>query len=167
MSRLADGDRDAFAPLFRALYPRAIRLAHVKLHHDDGHDAAQLILMKVFARASEFEPGKPVLPWFYALAANEIRTLERRASMQRKRAVAESVANDVPSGDDPEAQLLDRELRSSLAVAIDALDEESATAIASMLGEGTRPDIAAPAFRKRVSRAYARLRLLLGGADGR
>jgi hypothetical protein len=37
-------------------------------------------MMKMFARAIEFEPGKPVLPWFYAMAAGELRTVRRRTS---------------------------------------------------------------------------------------
>ena len=44
-----------------------------------------------------------------------------------------------------------------------SLDDVSAGTIAVLLGDAARPAIAAPAFRKRVSRAYARLRLLLGG----
>ncbi|WP_437717045.1 hypothetical protein WMF45_11890 [Sorangium sp. So ce448] len=49
---------------------------------------------------------------------------------------------------------------------IASLDAPSAEAIGALLGQTARPAIDAPAFRKRVSRAYARLRLLLGGSDG-
>ena len=68
MARLADGEREAFDPLFRDLHPRALRFARARLGPDLAQDAAQAALVKVFARASEFTPGAAVLPWFYAVA---------------------------------------------------------------------------------------------------
>jgi RNA polymerase sigma factor (sigma-70 family) len=167
MSRLSQGEREAFDPLFRALYPRAVRFARVKLNEEQAADAAQLILMKVFATASAFESGKPLLPWFYAIAANELQTLRRRTARHQKRTVDERAADQVSAGETPESLVLDRELRRSLELAIDALDDESAQAIAGMLGTSVRPAASTSAFRKRVSRAYARLRFLLGGLDGK
>jgi len=43
-----------------------------------------------------------------------------------------------------------------------SLDDKAASAVRSLLGESERPDLAPMTYRKRVSRAYARLRLLLG-----
>jgi RNA polymerase sigma-70 factor, ECF subfamily len=166
MSRLAQGEREAFDPLFRALYPRAMRLACLELSPDQAADAAQSVLMKVFARAGEFQAGKPVLPWFYAIAANELRTHHRRSTAQRRRTAEETLAADLPGPDDPERDLVERELHDSLARAIASLDDDSARAIASLLHGAERPSVTATAFRKRVSRAYARLRWLLGAFDG-
>jgi RNA polymerase sigma-70 factor (ECF subfamily) len=165
MAHLSEGDRAAFDPLFRALYPRAVRLARRRLGAADAQDAAQTILTKVFARASEFEPGRPLLPWFYAIAANEVQALGREAARRLHRTASEELATALPSDDDPERELLEIELRLALARAIDGLDETSAHAIAAMLDENERPRVLPAAFRKRVSRAYARLRLLLGGYD--
>lgn len=167
MSRLSQGDRAAFDPLFRALHPRAFRLARVRLDEDQASDAAQSILMKVFARASEFEAGRPALPWFYAVASNEIRTLERRRAAAAGRAADEKRARRVEALEDPERLLLDRELRRCLDAAVASLDQSSAEAIACLLDEGPRPDLRAPTFRKRLSRAYARLRVLLGELDAK
>jgi RNA polymerase sigma factor (sigma-70 family) len=167
MSRLSLGEREAFDPLFRALYPRAVRFARFKLNEEQATDVAQLILMKVFATASAFEAGKPVLPWFYAVAANELRTVHRRVVRDQKRTADETTSRQVPAGDNPESLILDRELRRSLELAIDALDDDSAQTIGSLLGANVRPAVSTSAFRKRVSRAYARLRFLLGGADGK
>jgi RNA polymerase sigma-70 factor (ECF subfamily) len=166
MARLAEGERAAFDPLFRALHPRAVRFARATLPEDQAADAAQAILLKVFSRATEFEPGKPVLPWFYAVASNELRTLRRQSTAARNRTTDETAALMVATGDDPEQQILERELRRSLDLAIAHLDAPSAEAIAALLGEDPRPIASATAFRKRVSRAYARLRWMLGGADG-
>ena len=165
MARLAEGERAAFDPLFHALYPRALRFARRTLGAASAADAAQAILMKVFARASEFEPGRPVLPWFYAVVANEVRSLSRREEQLARRTADEARALEQAGTDDPERALLDFELRRSLACAIQNLDETSARSIAAVLDEAERPAVLPAAFRKRVSRAYARLRLLLGGVD--
>jgi RNA polymerase sigma factor (sigma-70 family) len=166
MSRLSQGEREAFDPLFRALYPRALRLARVRLAEDTA-DAGQAIMMKVFASAGDFEVGRPVLPWFYAVAANEIQTLRRRASLQTKRATSEARAHDLPAADDPERALLERELRECLERAIASLDEASAAAIACLLDDRPFPGVSAAAFRKRVSRAYAKLRLMMRGSHAK
>jgi RNA polymerase sigma-70 factor (ECF subfamily) len=167
MAALAQGERAAFDPLFRALYPRALRFARARVGPDQAADAAQSALARVFARAVDFTPGSPVLPWFYAIVANEARALARRGARPvldgERAAVAEAWAS---APEDPERVLLDGELRRALDRAIEALDETSAGTIAALLGRSARPEIAAPAFRKRVSRAVARLRLLLGGPDG-
>jgi RNA polymerase sigma-70 factor (ECF subfamily) len=163
MSRLSQGDREAFDPLFRALYPRALRLARSRLPDDQAQDAAQGVLVNVFARASEFEPGRAVLPWFYAAAANEIHGARRRAGVQAQRAAPPSDAEGRDAGENPERALLDRELRASLDQAIEALDDASAEAIRCLLDDRACPGLSAAAFRKRVSRAYAKLRLLLRG----
>lgn len=165
MARLAEGEREAFDPLFRALHPRALRLARLELPREHAADAAQSMLMKVFARASEFQSGRPALPWFYAIAANELRSLVRKRAREQRRYVDAEQGAAVPAGDDPERLLATQELRAALARAIARLDEDSADAIASMLHEKERPAISESAFRKRVSRAYARLRWLLGGLD--
>ncbi len=158
MSRLAAGDREAFDPLFRALWPRALAAAGRRLEPHAAADAAQSAMLRLFSRAAEFRAGSPVLPWFYAVLANEVRAVGRAS-----KAHAEiEAARGVTDGDDPEGLSVDRELREALARAIDSLDSASAEAIAALLGEKERPNIAEAAFRKRLSRAYAKLRVLLG-----
>jgi len=154
MARLANGDRSAFDPLYAALRPRALRVA--------SPDVAQSALLKVFANASEFTPGRPCLPWFYAVVANEVRAARRRDA----RDVPMPIADDaLVHEDDAEKALAARELERALEVAIDELDPESANAINSLLGRAPLPNVAPPTFRKRVSRAYAKLRIILGGHD--
>jgi RNA polymerase sigma-70 factor (ECF subfamily) len=161
MGRLAHGERAAFAPLYTALRPRAIRLARARLGPHVAADVAQSALLKVFARASEFVPGRPCLPWFYAVVANEIR------SARRVRHGDEEPRDDaLVDRDDGETQLAARELERALSLAIDSLDDASAEAVAAMLGRVPRPLVSAETFRKRLSRAYGRLRLLLGEHDG-
>jgi RNA polymerase sigma factor (sigma-70 family) len=163
MARLADGDRAAFEPLFAALHPRAVALARMRLDASDADDASQQTLLRVFARASEFTPGRAVLPWFYAIAANEIHAVARRRARARSREAHVEAAAQLATADDPEAEVLYGELRASVRAAVDSLDEDSARAIRSLLGEEPRSGAPSPALRKRVSRAYARLRVILGG----
>src|SRR5450432_861516 len=101
MDRLADGDRTAFDPLYAVLRPRAVRFARARLGVERAEDAAQATLLRVFSRASEFERGRAVLPWFYAIAANEIRAIARR-----ERATPSIEPSAVI---DPEAELCERE----------------------------------------------------------
>jgi RNA polymerase sigma-70 factor (ECF subfamily) len=155
MDRLSDGDRSAFEPLYEALQPRALRFARSRLDTTSAEDAAQATLLRVFSRASEFERGRPVLPWFYAIAANEIRALARKKTM---------TVEDERVVIDPETELCERELARAVERAIADLDEDSAQAILAVLERGPRPDAAPATFRKRVSRACARLRIILGGA---
>ena len=162
MSRLARGDRSAFVPLYEALHPRATRLVVMRLGPASAPDVAQAALLNVFARASDFSPGRPCLPWFYAIVANEIRSARRRDA----RLVASDIDEDALVDDrDAEGILIARELERAVEVAVDALDAESANAIRALLGRAALPVISPATFRKRVSRAYSKLRLLLGGHD--
>jgi RNA polymerase sigma-70 factor (ECF subfamily) len=169
MDRLAEGDRSAFTPLFAALHPRVLAVAQRRLGRADGADAAdvaQRVLVAVFARAAEFERGRPFLPWFWAIVANELHGLSRRHRRDGVRVTDLEAAAGVVSSSNPELEVIEAEMRANLRRAIDDLDPASAEAIRAQLGDTTAlpADAASPAaLRKRVSRAYARLRLLLGG----
>jgi RNA polymerase sigma-70 factor (ECF subfamily) len=165
MARLVDGDRRAFEPLFRALLPRALRAAERSVGAHLAEDVAQAALLRVFARAAEFEPGRPLLPWFYAIVANEARNVRRRSAAEGK--LVESLgAMPVDPVYTAEEAALDEELRRAVQRAVDQLDEPSVEAIHAVFGEGPRPALEPATFRKRLSRAYARLRLLLGDVYG-
>jgi RNA polymerase sigma factor (sigma-70 family) len=165
MASLAGGDRSVFDPLFRELYPRAYYAARRRLREAEAHDAAQTALMKIFARADQFVPGLPALPWFYATLSSELRTAVRRDRREAGRfAVYDPVEPRIGRSDsDPEALLVDKELAVALEDAIARLDGKSAQAIAALLGRTPPPAVPDATLRKRVSRGYLRLRELLGG----
>lgn len=160
MSRLARGDRSAFGELYVALRPRALRVARLRVGADAAEDVAQQALERVFARASDFTPGRACLPWFYAVLGNELQSERRR----RARLVLDegAAASAVHAEADTEAQLLGRELERALERALAELDTDSAAVIAALLGRGLPPHVKPATLRKRLSRAYAKLRLLLG-----
>ena len=116
----------------------------------------------MFARASEFERGRAVLPWFYAIAANEVRAVARLH--RPSSGDAEPLPSASPS---PESELLQREMHRATDCAIADLDDDAAEAILAMLDETPQHGVKPSTFRKRVSRAYSRLRVILGVPDGR
>lgn len=159
MGALACGDRAAFEPLYRALAPRARGFFLRRMPANATADCTQTVLMNLFARAHEFTPGRRALPWFYAACANEARRFNRRRGREEHGEVPE-VMDEAAGAED---LLIRHELHLALARAIEDLDGLAAEAIAWSLGFANAPDVPAPTFRKRVSRAYAHLRSALGG----
>ncbi|MDB4930597.1 MAG: polymerase sigma-70 factor, subfamily, partial [Myxococcaceae bacterium] len=118
MDRVSDGDRDAFTPLFRALHPRARRVAARRLDPARADEVAQTSMLKLFTRAASFTPGRPVLPWFYAVVANEVR-----AELRRDRGAHAEATGELPDPASPaDDALAERELRRALQQCVDALD---------------------------------------------
>ena len=138
MARLSEGEREAFTPLFRALHPRAFGVACRRLERVHADEVAQSSMVKLFANAAAFTPGRPVLPWFYAVVANEIR-----AELRRHRKVTAAAPDELPASEpDADEALAERELRRALQQSVEALDPVSAEAIAALLGEAPPPIIA-------------------------
>jgi DNA-directed RNA polymerase specialized sigma24 family protein len=135
MARLSRGDRSAFDPLYAALRPRAVRLARARLGEGSAGDIAQAALLDVFARASEFTAGKPCLPWFYAIVANEIQARRRRDG---RLVLGEEPTETAFDGADPEAQVMKRELERALDLAVGALDDASANCAGTRGGRPRR-----------------------------
>ncbi len=163
MARLADGDREAFTPLFDRLWPllrvfttRALR------HAADADDVAQRALVSVFARASAYDRDRDALAWALGIAAWECRTLRRAQSRRREQPLAP--CHDAPTtAASPEQRLLDDELASAFAAVVGSL--ASADRIALGLDDDARGP-ASPALRKRKQRALLRLRALWSRVHG-
>ena len=155
MTRLADGDRSAFRPVFERLRPPIERLCHRLLGPgEDAADAFQEAMKKIFERASiDYDRRRAAMPWALALAGWECRTLRKRR--QRRREGGE-VPEPVSTEPDAESALAAREL------------QDAAVAILGALSPGDRETLQAtfwdeaggqgPTFRKRRERALARLR---------
>lgn len=167
MERLADGDRASFHPVFAALWPVLRRLATRRLGPDEGEDAAQEALVKVFFRASEFDRSRNALAWALGIAAFEIRTARRRRQRRREvpppERIPEAASDTAPT---PEAEAMARDLEATLEEALGELRPEDAETL-RLYARGDRAPIAAATFRKRVERALARLRAVWRTTDGR
>src|SRR5215470_3388014 len=82
---LAGGDRSAFHPVFTLCWPvvRSFTLALLR-GAPEAEDAAQEALLRVFARASEFDPRRAALPWVLGIAFHQCRTQRRRWQRRRE-----------------------------------------------------------------------------------
>jgi RNA polymerase sigma-70 factor, ECF subfamily len=158
MIRLADGDREAFNPVFLRLWPLVRGFAKRYLPHEDAEDAAQQALLRVFAHAAEFDRERDALSWVLGVAAWEIRTVRRRRQRRKEDPVDDSaVASRAAAGVDPEQQAIDRDVVMAMERAMASLRPEDAGTLRAFL-RGERPAVKAATFRKRVQRALERLR---------
>jgi RNA polymerase sigma-70 factor (ECF subfamily) len=122
----------------------------------EAEDAAQESLLRIFFRASEFDPKRDALAWVLGIAAWQIRTHRTRARRRREEALTAAEDPEHPDRS-PEADALARELAAELDRALAALStSDAATLLAYARGE--KPDVPGATFRKRVERALERLR---------
>jgi RNA polymerase sigma-70 factor (ECF subfamily) len=81
MARVAGGDRDAFAALYRRRRPDVYRFAlHVGGSESVADDVTQDVFMTVIHDASRYHPGRAtVVAWLLGIARNHVRrALHRR-----------------------------------------------------------------------------------------
>jgi RNA polymerase sigma-70 factor (ECF subfamily) len=156
LTRLAEGDRAAFHPVFETLWPILRRFTSRHLPPQEGEDAAQEALLKIFHRAAGFDPERSALAWALGIAAYEVRTTRRR-HMRRRESPPEGAATRPDPGPDPEEAAVMSDLEDLLRNRLGALRPEDAETL-RLYARGERAAIAAATFRKRVERALRRLR---------
>jgi RNA polymerase sigma-70 factor (ECF subfamily) len=170
MARLADGDRSAFPPVFRELWPRMRALcASLLKNRDDAEDAAQRAMEKVLTRAADYDPERPALAWALSIAAWECRTLarwrQRRAEISTEHAEGAERAPGADSADAEETLLRAELERAALSALAELSETDRAALVAAFWQEAAAGGATA---RKRRQRAIERLRLAfrrLYGAD--
>jgi RNA polymerase sigma-70 factor, ECF subfamily len=159
MGRLADGDRAVFGRVFALLWPRLRAFAVRYAGPADGEDAAQAAVLKVFSRASEYDPERDALVWALAIAAWECRSMRRRRERRREEPallVELALAQGPPAPDTPEDEIIDRDLRAAAAEVLGTLRPlDVETLVAAVGGRVAR----GATFRKRLERALSRFRL--------
>ncbi|MGC4063821.1 MAG: RNA polymerase sigma factor [Polyangiaceae bacterium] len=164
-ARLASGDRSALPPAFRILHPLILRFCEKLLQRGpDADDATQQSLERIFEQIGSYDTSKPPLPWAFAIASWEIRTIRRRAwrSDQRTR----SSGPDELAGfvQDPESAAMANQFIASAIELIDGLPAIDRHTLHEVLArEFAAEGAAAPdaAFRKRKERALHKIRSLL------
>ena len=156
LTALSRGDRTAFDPLFRRLWPLLRGFARRFLPEADADDAAQEALLRIFSRANEFDPGRDALSWALGIAAWQVRTQRTRIRRRREEAVEAAQEPSDPSAS-PEASAIASQLRETIERALAELSPDDAVTLQAY-ARGERPDLPAPTFRKRVERALVRLR---------
>jgi RNA polymerase sigma-70 factor (ECF subfamily) len=155
MARLADGDRSAFSEVFKRLWAPVERLCLNLLRNEaDAADAAQQALAKIFERASDYDRGRPALPWALAIAAWECRTLRRR--LLRRREVSDEVVTE-PHAESVQDQIVQRDLAQAALAAMGELSENDREALIATFWDESAA-VSGATLRKRRERALARLR---------
>ena len=161
MMRLADGDRSVFGDVFRVLWPVVHRLCLGLLRDSaDADDGAQQAMIKIMARASDYDPTRAALPWALAIATWECRTILRRRYRARELTGQEQSWWSGAGAEDrrsPEEDLDKQELvRAALHALTDLSASDQSALLASFWEEAGAPKDAAA--RKRRQRAMERLR---------
>jgi RNA polymerase sigma-70 factor (ECF subfamily) len=167
LTRLADGDRSAFHPVFTLAWPVMRAYAASLLHHGaDAEDAAQQALLRSFERASEFDPARDALAWLLGIVAYECRTLRRRRGRRREQPL-ETASDPEAGGPSPEARLVTADLQRAAWDVLGSLPPHDIEIIVAALAEA--PGLPIPAdstLRKRLERARRRLRSAWGAKHG-
>jgi RNA polymerase sigma-70 factor (ECF subfamily) len=148
LTRLADGDRSAFRSVFDLAWPRVREIAGRMMSHA-ADDAAQDALLKLFERASEFDPARDALAWIVGIVSYECLTSRKKLS-RRRESGGEELASVADRTASPEEQVMSVELE-QLAVAIlgQLRPDDRETLRIAIFGEGRR-DAKPATFRKRV-----------------
>jgi RNA polymerase sigma-70 factor, ECF subfamily len=157
MADLADGDRDAFDDVYALVSPLVRGFVGSQLRPAEAEDAAQEALIRVFARASAFDPRRDALSWILGIAAWEIRTARQRERRRREDAIGDAAfvrpAEDPLPDELAEARERGRFVDEALAM----LRPEDAATLRAYMNE-ERPAVAPATFRKRLQRAVERAR---------
>ncbi|MEO7427849.1 MAG: RNA polymerase sigma factor [Acidimicrobiales bacterium] len=116
VERARNGDRDAFAELFRIHHGAVFRVARARLPHALAEDAAAETFARAWVALPRYRPtGAPFASWLYGITRNVAIDMVRRN--QRSEPQAEPDTGVV----DPWA---DRDDLLALAAALEALPEE-------------------------------------------
>jgi len=164
-ARLASGDRAALPQVFRILHPMIQRFCQKLLGRgSDADDATQQSLERVFEQLGSYDVTRPALPWVYAIASWEVRTLRRRAWRSDERTAP--VREDDLTGEvqDPETAAMSRQFLAAVMELIDTLPVMDRQTLRETLERELAAESASPsdaAFRKRKERAMQRIRALL------
>ena len=165
MAELADGNRDAFDEVYALVWPLVRGFVGRHLGPAEAEDAAQEALIRVFARASEYDPRRDALPWILGIAAWEIRTARQRQRRRREDALGEAELERPSAGPGPAEDAAARERDRLVEAALSALRPEDAETLRAYMND-ERPRIAPATFRKRLQRALERARSAWRTSDG-
>lgn len=157
LGRLADGDRSAFESVYATLWPVVRSFCRRVLGEQDADDVAQVALLKIFDRASTFDPSRDAVTWALAIATWECRTVRKNGARRREIGV-EAAQQVVDARASVETAVIDAQLRNAAIEILGGLSESDRETL-RLTFEGVNPEgVASTTFRKRRERAFDRLR---------
>lgn len=125
VERVLSGDRDAFEPLITPYRRPLLSLAYrMTRNWEDAKETTQETFLRAFKYLANVDFQKSFRNWIYQILINTARNLKKKQAVQ-DRLRHDGLGPDllVDSGNIPERQLLDRELRSQLADCLDVLSD--------------------------------------------
>jgi RNA polymerase sigma-70 factor (ECF subfamily) len=172
VSRIRDGESDAFAVLFERYHDRCARLAMRLLGDpDDAADAVQDAFIRAYLSLDSYQERDRFGSWLMCIVANRCRSAtdaaRRRASIAGEwmRAHADPVSSSEPHREG------DHALAQRLSEALGTLPDATRTVVLRKYGEGLSYEeisadtgVAVSALKMRVARGSAQLRRTLIGA---
>ena len=172
VARIASGDRDAFARLYRDCRPDVYRFAvHMSGAAGLAEDIVQEVFLAVIESAARYQPGRSgVKPWLLGIASNHVRRWRHRrvflplpeegSREGRRMSIDADPANDLARRQDQAAlsrAIVDLPMRYRAAVVMCDIEELSYEDAAAALG------CAVGTVRSRLHRGRAILRNALCG----
>ena len=166
MQDYVEGDAAAFEHLHARLQPWLLRVMELHLaRREDARDLVQQTFLQAHRARRDFRPGARLRPWLVTIALNLKRGYLRRWKRRPEGALPDlaAVANGGPS---PERRAGDAQLREALdrlptpqreVLVLHYFGGLSFGEIATQTGTGLS------AVKQRARRAYAALRVALGG----
>lgn len=158
--RLADGDRKAFDPIFEATWPMVHNFA-LKLSSNsvEADDIAQTALSKVFSRATEFRRDGDALSWILGITAFECKTARKKVSRRKENFDQDNFLQDkADESENAEEKLIVLNLDEAIQEVLKGLSEQDQETIRIAIHELERPNIPSATFRKRLERAFGKLK---------
>lgn len=160
MQRLADGDRSAFDRVFDIAWPPVNRYAKRVLNGaPESDDVSQQALFKVFQQASNYRMGTDALAWILVITSFECKTVKTKARRRKEDYGSEDILDfQASTTEGPEQTLLTKSIDEAIQDALNDLKPEDQETIKIAIHELQRPEVPAATFRKRLERAFDRLR---------
>ncbi len=165
------GDRSAYEALLTALARVARGMAVRRLPADRVDDGIQNVLVAVHRARHTYDPSRPLLPWFRALAEHRLTDTWRQIRRSAGRESDPTGADALPG---PAVSTFTPEDREALATAVSGLparqrrvvellklEQRSVREVARLL------DMSESAVKVTAHRAYRQLRRILGDANVR
>jgi RNA polymerase sigma-70 factor, ECF subfamily len=145
MVRLASGDDNAWAELYRRHYSGILRFCgNYAADLDESQDYAQDTFMKLKEQAKRFQLGAPLKPWLYKIARNVcLQQLRCKKEVQWSDSVFARTLSATVSGPSPATRLANLELDQATLTSLEKLSEEHRTVLLLKYVEAlTREEIA-------------------------
>lgn len=97
--KVLSGDRDAYREIVERYGSRLIAFCRSRMQSDeDARDAAQDVFVRAYSSLSSFRQGESFASWFFAIAANHVRTRFRliRSEKHKSEALLIELSTAVP-----------------------------------------------------------------------